>query len=128
LPRLIGFTAVGAGGFFVHGGMIYVLTHYAGLGAITAWFPAFGLAVVFTWLLNRYLSFRGLKTDSVKSEAARYFTIQSLGAGLNFAAYGALITLAVPYFSKPLLALAIGSALAFGFNYVALRKFVYRAG
>jgi len=90
ISRIISFLAVGGGGFFVHAGVLWLLT-YLGLNSLLAWFPAFLAAVLFTWLLNRLGAFRGLGDKPVRREAAGYFIIQSLGAGINFVVYAAII-------------------------------------
>lgn len=125
LPRFMGFIIVGGGGFIVHAGLVYLLTQIGAVAPILAWFPAFLAAVCFTWLMNRLISFRGLQQHSAKQEAARYLTVQSLGAALNFLIYAGLIALALPYLSYPIVALACGSGAALFFNYAALRLFVF---
>ena len=125
-PRLIGFAVVGAGGFIVHAGMVMILTAFTAFGALFSWFPAFIIAVAFTWVMNRILTFKGLgRGQSKRQQAASYLTVQGLGAALNFGVYAGLIKLALPLISHPLFALAAGSGLAMIFNYLALRFFVF---
>lgn len=126
LPRIAGFLIVGGGGFVVHALVIWILTR-AGMSSLTAWFPAFLAAVIFTWLLNRVLAFRGLGDKTVKREAAGYFIVQSLGACVNFVVYAAVIWTALGVLSHPIAALAAGSVAAAAFNYGMLRKFIYGA-
>lgn len=124
LPRIIGFLAVGGGGFAVHALVLFLMTRN-GIGALHAWFPAFFCAVLFTWLLNRALAFKGLGNKLVNREAVWYFFIQSLGAGVNFIVYAIVIVLSFGALSYPIAALAAGSIAAAGFNYTMLRKFIY---
>lgn len=130
LPRIAGFALVGGAGFLVHAGALYVFTKFVGLSNILAWFPAFILAVFATWALNRILAFRGLARDKTKrTEAGKYFAVQSAGAMINLIVYACLAASAAATFSQyPVLALAVGSVAAFTFNYIALRKFVYTQG
>ena len=129
LPRLIGFCLVGGGGFIVHSGLVFLLTgplaKPLAMNAILAWFPAFVMAVTFTWLLNRFLIFRGLGEHSASGEAVRYFIIESIGAAINFAVYASIVAAKVPVLSNPVLALACGASVAFAFNYIVLRIVVY---
>lgn len=124
LPRICGFLMVGGGGFFVHAAVLYALTR-AGFAPLPAWFPAFGAAVLFTWLLNRMLAFKGLGDKTPAREAAGYFIIQALGAGVNFIVYAAVIAAGLYIASHLIAALAAGSIAAAGFNYAMLRKFIY---
>ncbi len=125
LPRLIGFCLVGGGGFIVHSSLVFLLTGPLAMGPILSWFPAFIMAVTFTWLLNRFLTFRGLGGHSTSGEAARYFIVESFGAGINFTVYAGIIFAKVPVLSYPILALACGAGVAFLFNYIVLRLVVY---
>ena len=127
--RIAAFLMVGGGGFVVHAGVLMMLT-YLGTGSLTAWFPAFFAAVIVTWLLNRALAFKGLGIMSVKREATGYFIVQSLGAGVNFLIYAAVIWagmfLSAPaWTTHPIIALIAGSIGAAGFNYILLRRFIY---
>lgn len=127
LPRLAGFALVGGTGFLVHAGAVFALTHFANMGNLLAWFPAFVLAVFVTWALNRILAFRGLSREKTKrAEAGKYFAVQSAGAAINLIVYALLAVGSVALLGQyPVIALAIGSIAAFVFNYIALRKFVY---
>lgn len=127
LPRLIGFCLVGGGGFIVHASAVTFFTAVLGTDKLVAWFPAFVLAVTLTWLLNRFLTFRGLGAHRPAGEAIRYFVIESIGASINFAVYAAILTNGAKLLSHPVLALACGAGAAFIFNYTALRFFVFRA-
>ncbi len=125
MKRLAGFVLVGGGGFIVHSSMIVLLTHVLEFNPVLSWFPAFGVAVLFTWVSNRVLTFRGMAQHGVAGEAGRYLAVQSFGAGLNFLVYSRLILSGWPYVSQPFLALVCGSAGALLFNYLALRAFVF---
>ncbi len=125
--RLLGFAMTGAGGFIVHAAMLSWLINFTSIDQLLAWFPAFITAVLFTWLVNRFIAFKGLKhAANKKAEAALYFLVQSLGAAINFIIYSALILYKLAGLSHPIIALAIGSIAAFGFNYIALRLCVYK--
>lgn len=125
--RLLGFFIVGGGGFLVHAGGLFCLVEFTQVDHVLAWFPAFIAAVLFTWLANRFIAFKGLEhAPNKRTEAALYFLVQSLGAAINFIVYSALIIWAAPVLSHPIIALSMGSIAAFGFNYGALRLFVYK--
>ncbi len=125
LPRLFGFCIVGGGGFFVHAISLYILSNGFGQNKILSWFPAFLVAVCFTWLANRALTFRGLSQFPAKREATRYLLIQSLGACINFTVYAGVVSGPITMFTQPVIALIFGAAAAFLFNYFMLRIFVF---
>ena len=126
LPRILGFCLVGGGGFIVHATLVVLQTSFWNMPPIFAWFPAFLMAVIFTWLMNRFLTFRGLGTHSTTGEAVRYFIIQSIGATINFTVYASLVAKGPGFLSRPFFALVGGAASALFFNYLALRFLVFK--
>lgn len=126
LPQLIGFAMVGGAGFLVHFFVMFILLDFGNINNIIAWFPAFILGVTFTWLLNRFLTFRGMGRLKASGEALRYLLIQSFGAAVNFIIYASLVTSQISVLSYPLTALACGAVVALFFNFTALRIFVFQ--
>ena len=126
IMRVGSFALIGLGGYFVHAGALSLFNQGFGLRPAIAWFPAFALALAFTWGLNRMFTFRALKPARKRNEAAGYALVQCLGAVVNYAVFYGLIATALPYLSVPVIALAGGSGVAFIFNYAALRRFVFR--
>ncbi|MEE9273598.1 MAG: GtrA family protein [Robiginitomaculum sp.] len=125
LPRIIGFFLVGGGGFIIHAGMVFILTSLFSFGDILSWFPAFLLAVTFTWLLNRFLTFRGMGKQTAPQEALRYFSVLAIGAAINFTVYAGVISVEIPVLSTPVIALACGAGIAFFCNYLLLRLLIF---
>ena len=116
------FCAVGAIGFVVDGVVLQVL--YAGFG----WDPFAAravsvlVAVTATWVLHRRYTFRSRDPRRL-AEWSRFAAVNAAGAGVNVAAYTAVL-LAVPA-TPPLAALAVGSALALIANYAGARLFAF---
>ncbi len=92
-PALLRFGVVGVVGFVVDATILNLLVHGAGLNDLLAQLPAFGVAVVITWLLNRAWTFRSSKSDSRVRQAALYFGVQCAGAAANFAVYSSALYL-----------------------------------
>lgn len=117
-----GFFLVGAVGFLVDGGLLWLLLD--ALGPYVARGISFLTAVTVTYVLNRQFVFAD-RTEGLswRASLAKYIAANSFGALLNLGIYTALVALAVPIAGQPLIAFAIASALALFVNF-ALTNFV----
>lgn len=126
LPEgLPAFLLVGGVGFLVDALVLNTLIFSYGWGYYTARVASFGVAVVVTWLLNRNWTFRHRRSANRGREYRNYLLVQSCGALINFAAYSACIWVGGVFRAWPVLALAVGSVLAMGFNFLAARRYVF---
>jgi putative flippase GtrA len=107
--RLFRFLCVGAIGFVIDASILSMLIFDFGWGHYVSRVVSFGVAVPFSWLLNRMWTFKGAATNNPKREYTIYMTIQATGALLNFAIYSTCIFLSSTMMNYPVLALAIGS-------------------
>jgi putative flippase GtrA len=119
------FVVVGGIGFIVDAGILSALVHGYGWGDYTARLVSFAGAVSVTWALNRKFAFADHRTVSRKQEYTRYLTVQGVGMGINFLVYSLCIASSALMDTWPVLALAVGSAVALIFNYVGARMFVF---
>ncbi|MEQ8860000.1 MAG: GtrA family protein [Pseudomonadales bacterium] len=122
--QLARFLVVGAVGFVVDVATLALLVYGFGYGQhsgglIGSRLVAFAAAISVTFLLNARYTFGA---SVRRARASRYVLIQVLGAVLNIGTYTALVLGPLP---RPLLALAIGSAVATVSNFVLVRRFVY---
>jgi len=120
------FALVGAAGFVVNEGALWIALHYLHLGKDAAWFFAFVPAVTFTWWGNRSFTFREHASTGARAmlrEWVRFVTTNSFGALVNFVIYELLIHLTA---ASPLLALACGVLAGMAFNFTLSKKFVFR--
>jgi putative flippase GtrA len=124
------FLVVGALGFAVQASTLHVLVADLGIAPSLAWFPAFGIAVALTYLLNRAWTFRHRAGPAWRVELARYATLQGTGALVNYSVYAALLWLWATARDYPVLVLAAGSITAMSINFVVIRQlaFVGRTG
>lgn len=124
------FVVVGGIGFIIDASILATLVHGYGWGDYTARIVSFAVAVTVTWYLNRRYVFAARKTLSRRSEYSRYLAVQLTGMTINFLVYSLCIASSQVMDSWPVLALAVGSAVALLFNYVGARMFVFlgRAG
>jgi putative flippase GtrA len=119
------FVVVGGIGFVVDATILAVLVHGYGWGDYTARLVSFAVAVTVTWYLNRKYVFAAGRTARKHSEYTRYLLVQGIGMLINFLVYSLCIASNELMDRWPVLALAVGSAVALFFNYAGSRMFVF---
>ena len=119
------FLVVGGIGFIVDATILAVLIHGYGWGDYTARVVSFSVAVTVTWYLNRRYVFSARKTLDRRSEYGRYLAVQLTGMAINFLVYSLCIASSEIMDQWPVLALAVGSAVALFFNFAGARLFVF---
>ncbi|MDP6437183.1 MAG: GtrA family protein [Gammaproteobacteria bacterium] len=119
------FVVVGGIGFIVDASILATLIHGYGWGDYTARIVSFTVAVTVTWYLNRRYAFPATQTPDRKKEYTRYLTVQGSGMAINILVYSLCISTSELMDTWPVLALAVGSAVALIFNYVGSRLFVF---
>ena len=119
------FAVVGGIGFIVDASILAILVHGYGWGDYTARVVSFSVAVTVTWWLNRHYVFSAQKTLNRRSEYSRYLSVQLIGMAINFLIYSLCIASSQTMDQWPVLALAVGSAVALFFNYLGARLFVF---
>lgn len=118
------FGIIGALGFFIDAGVLYLLL-LGGLDYFLGRIISFLLAVLFTWQLNRRFTFKVKPSFIWWQEAWRYLGVSSLGGVVNLCVYSLVIIMAEPSSLIPLIGVALGSIAGMGVNYLAARKFVF---
>ena len=122
--QLARFLVVGAAGFAVDVGILAALVYGFGYGQQSAGLigsrlVAFAGAIITTFLLNARYTFGA---SIRRAKLTRYVLIQVLGAALNI---GTFTVLVLGPLNRPLIALALGSAVATVSNFVLVRRYVY---
>ena len=123
LQRFIG---VGAAGFCVDAAVMTLLIAAVGWGPLESRAVSFPAAVTVTWQLNRWLAFPGRGPSSTSVEFLAYAGIQVLGAIVNVGVFVACLRAWPVLTGMPVVALAVGAAVALVFNYCSLRWVLYR--
>jgi putative flippase GtrA len=119
------FVLVGGTGFLVDGGILGLLLDRQ-WDAGSARLVSFGVAVAWTYVLNRSITFK-VRPASVRVEqgtALGYLVIQGLGALTNFAVFMLVLGQRPEWRSFPWLPLAIGAGFGLAVNY-ALSKILF---
>jgi len=123
--EFLSFAIVGAIGFVVDVGVLYIAAPHLGWygGRVLSWTAA----ATATWLLNRRVTFRGRHSGtSIASEYLRYMLTMLGGALVNYAAY----VLTMHWVSgswAPALGVAVGSCAGLVVNFLSARYLVFRA-
>jgi len=125
------FIAIGLMGTAVDASITYALARAFGFPAALARPPAFIVATIINFALNRSLTFRGTQAPLVRA-FLRYLLVSVVGLSVNYAVYLACIAaspLAGITVTPGLLPLyvAIGSGAAMSLTYLGFRFFAFRA-
>ncbi|MDQ2802693.1 MAG: GtrA family protein [Pseudomonadota bacterium] len=118
------FGVVGALGWLVDTGVVYLLRGW--LGAAAAGIPSFLVAATVTWALNRAWTFRGRGTGSKLAQWARFLAANSPGMLLNRGTYEILVLTFPLFHANPILATAAGTAAGMFVNFGLARRLVFR--
>ncbi len=125
------FALVGAFGFVVDSGITYALVRGLGADPFLARFPAFAVATVLNFGLNRSLTFAGSRAPILRA-FLRYCLVCGVGLAVNWTFYalalGAAQRLGLPTPPETLpVFVAFGTGVAmfatfFGFKFIAFRS------
>jgi putative flippase GtrA len=122
--RALGFGLVGVIGFGVDALVLSLALPV--LGAYGGRALSFACAVTATYVLNRRFVFAaGAAPGGWVAGWVRFVLANAVGAIANLSVYGALVASGWAYVSIPQIALAIGSIVGFGFNFVLSDRLVF---
>jgi putative flippase GtrA len=124
LAQFLSFSLVGAAGFAVDTGVLYLLVFGAGLGPWLARIPSFLAASLFTWYANRRWTYPGAHPGSRAGQWLRFVSVNAVGGAVNYTVY-ALLILEEGMRAHPVIAVAAGSLSGLAFNFTASRRFVF---
>ncbi len=128
--RFIRFAIVGAAGFLVNEAALWYALRHLQFDPYSGGVFSFLVAVTFTWLGNRFITFRDRAARGIQgigTEWARFLGANALGFLGNYAVYAGLIRFAAPPANNPYLALVCGTIAALAFNFVLSSRFVFRS-
>jgi putative flippase GtrA len=123
MKKFLRFALVGATGFLVDVGVLWLLLTYTPLGPLAGRAIAIALAMTATWLLNRRFTF-GASRRSIVVEGFRYGFIGLVTSLVNYGIYAGLLIMA-PLLS-PYAALVAASIAAMLFSFFGYSRYVFR--
>ncbi len=124
------FLVIGTTGFLVDAGLTYVFAQWFGVPAMLARPPAFAIATLVNFALNRTFTFRSSQAP-VLTALARYVLVCAGGAVVNYTVYAVcvnaapLVGIAVTPKILPLF-VACGSGAAMFLTFMGFRSFAFR--
>lgn len=119
------FGLVGTAAFLVDVAVLYALREF--LGLFVARIVSFLVATLFTWSVNRTLTFaNGRSRLSPHAEFLRYLLFVLGGGGVNLLTYTWLVTSVALVASHPFLGVAAGSITGMLVNFSLLKWILYR--
>jgi putative flippase GtrA len=126
---LLRFAVVGALGLPVDAGMLWLMTHRAGLdpysGRVISWLSA----ASFTWLGNRYFTFFGARARGpfpIFREWLRFLAANAVGGLVNVGLYSTLVRFAPPPANNLFVALVLGVLAGLVFNFTLSKTMVFK--
>jgi putative flippase GtrA len=125
------FAAVGAFGYVVDSALTYAFVKIAHVDPLVARLPAFVIATVFNFLLNRKLTFSASRTP-IGQAFVRYAMVCAVGLLINWTAYATALSLAarfgLPATPETLpLFVAAGTGVAMFATFFGFKQFAFRA-
>jgi len=126
---ILRFAIIGALGMPVDAGILWLMTHRAGLdpysGRIVSWL----CAATFTWTGNRYFTFRATRARGLSSTARewlRFLAANAVGGLVNVGLYSTLVRFAPPPVNNLYVALVLGVLAGLVFNFTLSKKMVFK--
>ena len=119
------FALIGAVGFSVDAGLLYVGVYLLSSPLIVTRVVSIFVSVIVTWVLNRIWTFNLRNKESIWFELFKYLGSRSVGAATNVGIFSALVSWAPAPFSEPIIATPLSSAVTMIINYTMVRIFIY---
>jgi putative flippase GtrA len=120
------FATVGALGFGIDAALFLLLNGHYTWSIPAARLVSATCSIATTWALNRQLTFADRKSPQRGAELAQYTLVQAGGLAVNFGVFATSLLLFPPLRSVPIVALALGAAVALVFNFASARTLVFR--
>jgi putative flippase GtrA len=124
--QFLKFGTVGALGFIVDAGFLQLGMHALRLSPIHAALFAYPFAVTFTWIGNRYLTFRQASRQPALKQWAAFAVACTFGLAFNRGTF-ILLVMTVPFIHyHPSIALLAGAATGMLVNFLIARTMVFK--
>lgn len=120
LAQLSRFLQVGAVGYLIDAGLLWMLVYGLGVLPVPARVVSFMTTISVAFVLNARYTFN---VAPKRSLMPRYGLIQSLGALLNFGSYTWLVS---TWQFEPIFSLSVGAVLGSTHNFLMMRVFVFK--
>jgi len=126
---ILRFAVVGALGMPVDAGILWLMTHWAGLNPYSGRVISWLCAATFTWTGNRYFTFPQRRARGILGagrEWLRFLAANAVGGLVNVGLYATLVRFAPPPLDNLYLALVAGVLAGLVFNFTLSRIMVFK--
>ncbi len=127
MKQIVKFGLIGTVGFIVDASILLIGVELLNFSIEMSRVFSFITAVFVTWFLNRSFTFIVNENISKKREYSLYLIIQIIGALINYFIFIFLVHLEEFLKEYLLIPLAIAAFVAMFFNYLVIKKLVFKA-
>jgi putative flippase GtrA len=121
--KLLRFCMVGAIGFVIDTGVLYMLIRNTGMNPYSARLISLFASATTTYVLNRSFTFsKGLKGEARHREWAIYMVLMLVGGAVNYSVYSLCIAFSRVMYTQPVLAVAAGALAGLALNFSTSRR------
>ena len=123
------FAAVGTVGYMVDAAVLALDTRWLGMDPYSGRVLSIFVAMTFTWLGNRYLTFaqrRAHGAGAIAREWLKFIGANAVGAVINYGVYAALVHSGPPPLDDKYAAQFLGVLAALIFNFTLSKKLVFK--
>ena len=124
--QLLSFSVVGAFGFLVDAGTLYLAMGLLGTGLYAGRLVSYLVAATATWALNRRYTFRDQRSPNRIAEWGRFLAANAVGGLVNYGTYALLVTVYPIVAAHPVLGVAAGSIAGLTVNFLLSRHAVFK--
>jgi putative flippase GtrA len=126
-PQFLRFAFVGAIGFAIDVGVLYLALALFGVGPYMGRVISYLSAATSTWYLHRRITFRNRPSHAIGREWLKFVAFNGVGGLLNYATYAVCLHYFAGTIAAPAIGVALGSAAGLSINYTLSRHVVFRA-
>jgi putative flippase GtrA len=123
--QFLRFAIVGAAGFVVDAGCLYLVVHELGGGLYVGRLVSYLTAASFTWALNRRYTFGSRGADKLTREWLKFLAANAAGGLINYGVYAVLVSASEIVSTWPVIGVAAGSLAGLIANFFLSRRFVF---
>lgn len=125
--QILRFGLIGVAGLFVDIAALYGAMHGLDLGLYAGRVVSYLAAATFTWAMNRRFTFTQADPSHPALQWLKFLMANAVGAAANYGVYAALVTWVAVAHDFPFIGVAAGSLAGMTFNFVASKKWVFKA-
>jgi hypothetical protein len=126
IQQFLKFAVVGGIGFVIDVCLFHLALDYLQFNRTESALFSFPYCVCFTWLGNRYYTFRGKSTGTWSAQAVRFLTVCLIGLVMNRGTF-IILTHTIPFiYNHSIIGLMAGTGVGMFFNFFFSRRLVFR--